>query len=156
MKLPEEISTFISRKIELENYCLPHFYPEPDNIEKFQEGYKFNSITGEDFTGENEGDFKKNWYVICSDYANDPFFIDITEQTENYPVYFAWHGAGKWEPIKIAENITAFSDKLELLTKVETEQTGIQEKIRQYIDLENDFWKEVYCEYEDYEEDEQS
>lgn len=90
MKFKEELGKLINLKIKLDNYCLPHFYPENiDLLNEFQEGYKFNSISR-----RKEGGFKDNWYVLCSGYANDPFFIDISEYEKKFPVYFAWHGRG--------------------------------------------------------------
>ena len=94
MKIPKEIKEFIAESIELENLCLPHFYPDVNSFEKFQTGYKINGVTGEKITGEKKGDFQESWFVICSGYSNDLFFIDINEEEDNFPVYFAWHGAG--------------------------------------------------------------
>lgn len=147
MKLPELIKQFITKKIELINYCLPHFYPEVDSFESFQIGYKIHGNTGEKITGEKEGDFKDNWFVICTGYASDPFFIDINEEKDNFPVYFAWHGAGNWTPIKTANNITQFTEKLMWLKEVESSNDNIRNIIKDKIDLNNEFWQEVYNEY---------
>ncbi|MDH7444806.1 SMI1/KNR4 family protein [Aquimarina sp. 2201CG14-23] len=152
MKLPKEIQEFISKGVELENYCLPHFYPELDSFEDFQIGYKVNGVSGEKETGTKEGDFKEAWYVICSAYANDPFFIDITEMNKNFPVYFAWHGAGKWTAIKVAENISDFSNKIKLLKDLETSNDDIRKEFKKNFDVNNEFWKEVYDGYEEEEE----
>lgn len=147
MKLPNLIKEFITRKIELTNYCLPHFYPEIDDFESFQIGYKINGNTGEKITGEKEGDFKESWFVICSGYAANPFFIDMNEENEKFPVYFAWNGAGNWSPIQVAENLTQFTEKLIWLKEVESSNENIQDIIKDKIDLSHEFWKEVYNEY---------
>ena len=47
MDIPQEIKDFISRAVELENFCLPHFYPKVNSFEDFQIGYKTNGNTGE-------------------------------------------------------------------------------------------------------------
>jgi len=152
MNLPREIQSFISEKVELENYCLPHFYPELNSFEDFQIGYKINGVSGKKETGDADGDFKENWFVICSGYASDPFFIDITEIDKGFPVYFSWHGAGKWIAIKVAENINDFSKKLRFLKDLETENNNIQEEFRKTFDMNNEFWLEVYHGYEEEEE----
>ena len=154
MKIPELIVSFINKSISLENFCLPHFYPKIDLFEEFQIGYKVNGNSGEKITGEAKGDFHENWFVICSGYSNDPFFIDINEEEENFPVYFAWHGTGSWVPIKVSENISEFSNQLNFLKELETNEEQIQEKLKAKIDIKNEFWAEVYNEYEEYDEDE--
>ncbi len=149
MDIPNKVKEFIAKKIELENFCLPHFYPEINKFEDFQIGYKVHGNTGEKITGENEGDFKESWYVICSGYSNDPFFIDMNEEKENFPVYFAWHGAGSWNPIKVSKNIIEFGNQLEILKNIELSDENAQDKIKEKFDLNNEFWLEVYNEYED-------
>lgn len=153
MEIPSEIKKFITKKIKLENFCLPHFYPNISNFSDFQIGYKVHGNTGEKITGENDGDFKESWYVICSGYSNNPFFIDMNEKNENYPVYSAWQGAGSWQPIKVSKNIAEFGNQLEVLKKIELSDENTQEKIKEQFDLNNEFWLEVYNEYEEYEDD---
>lgn len=153
MEIPNEIKAFIAKKIELENFCLPHYYPDLNNFNDFQIGYKIHGKTGEKVSGENEGDFRESWYVICSGYANDPFFIDINEKNESFTVYFAWHGAGNWTPIKVSENISDFSHQIELLKKIEWSEENIQDKIKEKFDLNNEFWMEVYNEYEEFDDE---
>ncbi|MEN7547206.1 hypothetical protein AAG747_04760 [Rapidithrix thailandica] len=153
MKIPEKIKEFIEKRIELENFCLPHFYPEIDSFEAFQVGYKIHGNTGEKITGEDQGDFRESWFVICSGYSNDPFFIDIHEENENFPVYFAWHGAGSWNPIKVSNSIHEFSNQLEWLKEIESMDENIQKRIKDKMDLSNKFWAEVYSEYEECEDE---
>lgn len=154
MNIPEEIQKFINKGALLENYCLPHFYPTLNSFEDFQIGYKIHGRTGESITGNEKGHFKQEWYVICSGYADDPFFIDITEVDQGFPVYFAWHGTGKWTPIQVTENLTSFSDKLEVLKELEANSDNIQQDFEKLFDLNHEFWKEVYHSYEKEEEEE--
>lgn len=153
MKLPKEIEDFISRKIELENYCLPHFYPDLDSFEDFQIGYKTNGNTRGKITEEKKGEFIENWLVICSSYANDPFFINITEENQNFPIYFAWHGIGNWKPIKVSKNISEFSKQLDFLKKIELSDKDNQSELKINFDLNNEFWNEVNNEYEEYDDE---
>ena len=152
MKLPEPILDFINQKIKLRNYCLPHFYPTPESFDKFQIGYRIDGNSGEKITKEGPGEFHEDWYVICSGYADDPFFIDITEQDHNYPVYFAWHGAGDWMPLLVADSITTFSAYLKLVKTIEDSGADEQPEIAKHFDINEVFWQEVYNEYEKFEE----
>lgn len=150
MNIPKQIKEFLTKRIELENFCLPHFYPSINSFEDFQIGYKTNGNTDEKITGEKEGDFRENWFVICCGYSNDPFFIDIDEKRENFPVYFAWHGAGSWKPLKVSKNILEFSQQLNSLKELELNGENIQNKLKESFDLDSEFWTEVYNEYEEY------
>lgn len=152
MKIPKEIRAFVRKKMKLKNYCLPQHYPRVGllgNFEKFQVGYKVDGLTGKKLTGEKEGDFRESWLVICSGYANDPFFIDMEEETQNFPVYFAFHGAGSWKPMKVAESITVFAQQLQQLKKLEQKKKNIQAEVEKSFDLTNPFWLEVHKEYQE-------
>ena len=148
MNLPNEIKEFLLKKVEFENYCLPHFYPEPDAFDEFQIGYKIDGVSNKDITGENNGDFSKNWYVICTAYAADPFFIDITEEDNIYPVYFAWHG-GDWKPIRIANSIEEFTNILMQLKGLEENRDTLLDELEKHFDIKDEFWSEVYSSYQE-------
>lgn len=60
-----------------------------------------------------------DWYVICTNYFDDPFFVNITEVEQNYPVYYSQHG-GNWIPTKVADNITTFAAILSKLKELES------------------------------------
>ncbi len=148
MEYPKEIINFIELKLTLDNYCLPHFYPENiQQIENFQDGYKFNSLTGKNLIGEKEGDFKENWLVICSGYANDPFIVDISQSHSGYPVSFAWHGTGKWDLLLVTDSLKYFTEQLNLLKEIELKAKDRQLEMEKHFDLTQPFWKEVYNEY---------
>lgn len=141
MELPQKIKNFIEEKIELENMSLPWNYPSADKFNDFQAGYRFDAQTNENLTGQ-KGEFKENWFVVCSNYFSDPFFIDISEI--DFPVYYAQHGAGNWTPIRISENIEAFSDQLKQIKELEEDRPLLLEKLKNEFDLENELWNEVY------------
>ena len=147
MNIPKLIEKFIQKEIEFESYLLPNFYPKVEVFLDFQAGYKEHGNTAETITGEKKGDFKESWFVICSGYARDPFFIDYSEAEKNFPVYFAWKGAGSWTPIKVADSILEFTDQLLQLQKWQSDSASIQTKIKQYFDIKNECWSEVYMEY---------
>ena len=143
MELPQEISDFIEEKTEMANTALPWNYPSIDNFNDFQAGYRYNAITLESLIGE-KGGFDENWFVICSNYFDDPFFIDISEIENGFPIYYAQHGAGSWTPIKISGNINEFSNQLKEIKEIEENRDLLLEKLKIEFDLENELWKEVY------------
>ncbi|MDJ1482600.1 SMI1/KNR4 family protein [Cytophagaceae bacterium YF14B1] len=127
--------------------CLPQKYPKPDTFEYFQAGYRYDAITHKSLVGPNEGDFDKNWYVICSNYFDDPFYVDFSEGDKEFPVYFSWHGAGNWMPVKVAETLSEFSDFLTIIKNIEADSQQAVKYLEEHSDLTNEFWKEVYVEY---------
>jgi hypothetical protein len=59
------------------------------------------------FTGENAGDWKRDWFVIaCEDLLGDPIFVDLSEP--GLPVFTAAHGEGEWNPVLIASSLRGF------------------------------------------------
>ena len=143
MELPQQIENFIEEQIEMDNMTLPWNYPTIEKFDEFQAGYRYNSITKEDLT-EKQGEFHRNWFVICSNYFDDPFFIDITEIENNFPIYYAQHGAGKWTPIKISKSIIEFASQLRELKNLENNKSAYLKHLQSNFDLENEMWKEVY------------
>lgn len=152
-QLHSKIQNFLIQKTELNAGNLPQIYPTIEEFEEFQIGYKIHGWTKESLTGNNEGDFKESWYVICSNYCDDPFFVDFLEEEKDFPVYFAFHGSGGWTPIKISENIQDFSKHLMNIKEIE----NIKEKVLSYLsknfDIKNEFWKEVYQEFSEINEE---
>ena len=93
---PHEIELFIASKVVVGNRasCLPEDYPQLNELQAYQEGYRW--LTGESLVSTKPGDWQPGWYVIARNYFDDPFFIDINEQTTGFPVHFALHGTGRW------------------------------------------------------------
>lgn len=143
MELPEKIKNFIQEKTEMTNMTLPWNYPSIDTFDDFQAGYRFDANTLENLTGQ-KGEFNEKWFVICTNYFQDPFFIDTSETENDFPVYYAQHGAGTWTPIKISENITEFTDQLKEIKALEDDRDLLLDKLKNEFDLENELWEEVY------------
>lgn len=134
MELPPAIQSFCRQQLTLDNLCLPQHYPDMDHFHAFQAGYRYHGNTGEPLTSDQPGQFQPGWYVICSNYFGDPFFIDINEP--GHPVYFSFHGAGTWTPIKVADSIERFTQQLLSLQEDEHNEA--------LFDLSNEFWKEAH------------
>ncbi|UPO90152.1 MULTISPECIES: SMI1/KNR4 family protein [Bacilli] len=116
--LNEDIEIILSKIEELESYDVEIEVDDPEiesisihlfSIEEFEEGqlgYRMDE-DGNSLTGDNEGDWKENWYVIGYDeLVGDPIFIDI--KNKNYPVLTAIHGEGDWEPEVMYSSLNEF------------------------------------------------
>jgi hypothetical protein len=79
----------------------------PNELASGQVGYSI-SPTGEDLSGDKNGDWRRAWLVIGYDETcGDPIFIDRAE--EGYPVYTAVTGKSRWDPQRIAVSLVAFA-----------------------------------------------
>ncbi|MCY4780344.1 hypothetical protein ORI89_11835 [Sphingobacterium sp. UT-1RO-CII-1] len=128
----------------IENLSLPEYYPEPGQVLAFQAGYAFNAVSGESLQGGREEDFKESWLVVAANYFADPFFIDFNEAEEGFPVYFAFHGAGRWTPIKVADTIAGFQERLRIIFDNKFDQAYLLDFVRDIGCEGNAFWEEVY------------
>lgn len=60
-------------------------------------------------------------------------------------MYFAYHGAGSWEPIKVADDVTKFEEILTVLAALK--KPCSLEAIAPLVDLNNDFYRELADDY---------
>lgn len=139
-----ELIAFFKNTYTIKNLCLPENYPKLETIFDFQDGYTYNSVTNTFLYVEREGDFKESWLVIATNYFADSFFIDFDEADQNFPVYFAYHGAGKWSPIQISDSILTFQQKLRSIYQHRFNKVELIKIIEKEVDSPNEFWEEVY------------
>ena len=145
MQIPNLIRNFIRKRIVSECILLPSLYPEEGEFESFQEGYRLvNHKTGEELAGDAPGQWRKSWRVIARNGMDDPFFVDFALGDAS-PVYFAYHGAGSWEPIKVADDIVKFEEILTALAALEPPCS--LEAIAVLADLNNEFYRELADDY---------
>jgi hypothetical protein len=79
-------------------------------LQERQLGYSIGA-GGRSLTGVKDGDWRSSWLAIGNeDLCGDPIFIDTA--APGYPVYTAVHGEGRWEPVPIAQSLTAFREAL--------------------------------------------
>ena len=143
MQIPNLIRNFIRKRIVSESVLLPFYYPEEGGFESFQDGYRLASRkTGEELADDTPGQWRKSWRVIARNGMDDPFFVDFALGDAS-PVYFAYHGAGSWEPIKVADDIVKFEEILAALAVLK--KPCSLEAIAPFTDLNNEF----YCELAD-------
>jgi len=75
---------------------------------------------------------------------DDPFFVDFALGDAS-PVYFAYHGAGSWEPIKVADDIVKFEEILTALAALK--KPCSLDAIAPLTDLNNEFYRELADDY---------
>lgn len=121
-------------------YTTVNLYPT-EELEDAQVGYSV-SDSGESFTGEKEGDWRKEWFVIGSeDLCGDPIFVELTKP--ELPVFTAIHGEGDWNPVLIASSFKAFINALEEIehvaqgrqNPVELERNQVSESATPHVQL---------------------
>ena len=145
MQIPNLIRNFIRKRIVPESILLPFFYPEEGEFESFQEGYRLvGRKTGEELADDTPGQWRKSWHVIARNGMDDPFFVDFALGDAS-PVYFAYHGVGSWEPIKVADDIVKFEEILTALAALEAPCS--LEAIAVLADLNNEFYRELADDY---------
>ncbi len=141
MQIPNLIQNFIRKRIVSECILLPLSYPDEGEFESFQEGYRLASRkTGEELADDTPRQWRKSWRVIARNGMDDPFFVDFALEDAS-PVYFAYHGAGSWEPIKVADDIVKFEEILTALAALEAPCS--LEAIVVLADLNNEFYREL-------------
>ncbi len=148
-----EIKDFLDKGIEFENiFDLPQFYPKKGELDEFQYGYRYNPIEKESLIGDKEGDWKGNWFVICTNDCDDPFVIDISEKAIHYPVYFARHGEGSWSLEKISNSLHEFKTTLMAIKEIENDYSLVIKYIEK--NQKGNFWLEIIAELQAEQEDE--
>lgn len=146
------ILQFLKESVIIEGLALPENYASAEHIYYFQDGYHYNSVENKVLTDDVPGGFKPDWVVLASNYFADPFFIDLSEAKNDFPVYFAYHGQGDWKPIQVAESLKAFQKVLNDIQNLRADKTSLIDYCNENIDLGNPLWKEVYTSIEEEEE----
>ena len=141
IEIPKELIELLNKNPipKLEEEITDFYFIKSDRLKDAQENYRVDEITGEDITGNEKGDWKKEWLVIGSGVADDPLFIDLNEEEKGFPIYTAANGAGEWLPYKVSNSIVSFVKILKILNKmVGTQQfdgDNFLEKIEKYTDV---------------------
>lgn len=139
-----DLVNYFTTNYYFENLSLPENYPTIDNILDFQDGYRYNSVNEASLISDKQGDFKDSWLVIATNYFADPFIINLDEVDLNFPVYFAMHGAGKWELQQISNNINIFQDTLKVIYENRFDRDFLVSYFEKLSKNNIEFWDEVY------------
>lgn len=143
MEIPLLLMQFLENKTQAGPMMLPFHYPDAAMLEGYQSGFRYHGITGEDLTAEAPGGWRPGWYVIALNGLGDPFFIDFREAQNGFPVYYAEHGAGYWEPVKVADGLAQFSEFLQKLRALARDEQAGLDYVFSRADEGNPFWSEV-------------
>lgn len=139
LNIPELILQFIETQTVTSIMLLPFHYPKKDEWETYQSGFRYHGISGENLTSTKEGEWQPGWMVIALNGMDDPFFIDLNEEVSGFPVYYAPHGAGRWDAIALGFRIVAFGHFLEQMKKAGTDKAACL----QLVEQDNPFWSEL-------------
>ncbi|MGC3953079.1 MAG: hypothetical protein QM804_02300 [Propionicimonas sp.] len=127
---------------EQTNLVLPWSYAAAEDWTPFQLGYRVHGNTGDPLVSETDGDWQPDWWVIAANYFADPFFIDLREDAEGFPVRYAPHGAGRWDAQVVAGSVAEFAAWLRTLAELSDrplEAARFAETCLPY----SEFWAEV-------------
>ncbi len=143
--LPKDIAHFIAAAVVSGDLVLPWNYPESGELAEFQTGYRWHGHTGECLVSTEPGGWQPGWLVIAQNYFGDPFFIDRGEEITGFPVYYAPHGAGRWDAVMVARSCRHFGMLLAALREFPADPDGANALncIEAYADPANPLWREV-------------
>lgn len=154
LNIPQLILQFIENPIETGTMYLPFHYPKKDEWEEFQIGFRYHGLSGKDLTSTEEGKWQPGWQVIARNEMDDPFFIDLNEEASGFPVYYAPHGAGRWDAIALGFNIASLSGFLEQMEKAGRDKAACLQLVDLSTDVRNAFWLEFRTFIQEWEDEE--
>lgn len=142
-RFSEDVGEFLAARPVVGEAMLPAFYPEPEGFDALQIGFRSDGVTGRSLVSHGPGSWQPGWYVIALNELDDPFFIDIDERDDGYPVYYAPHGAGRWNATPIAASISRLADILSTLQSAKDSGLEFLKALEAETDVSNPFWCEV-------------
>ena len=145
--LPTAVRQFIEEAIVPGSMPLPCHYPRPDDWDGWQIGFRCHGLTGEDLVGTSPGAWQPGWYVIALNGFDDPFFIDLDEEAQGFPVYYAPHGAGRWDAERVSPSLHRFTEILAALHDIGADEMAAQNYLEREVDLAGELWREVLEHY---------
>lgn len=155
LNIPQLILQFIENQTVTSTMYLPFHYPKKDEWEEFQSGFRYHGLSGEDLTSTEKGKWQPAWQVVALNEMDDPFFIDLTEEASGFPVYYAQHGAGRWDAIAIGFNIASLGLFLEQMEKAGTDKTACLQLVDLSTDVRNPFWLELRTFIQEWDDEEE-
>lgn len=154
LNIPHLILQFIENQTVTSTMYLPFHYPKKEEWEEFQSGFRYHGLSGKDLTSTEEGKWQPGWQVVARNGMDDPFFIDLNEEAAGFPVYYAQHGAGRWDAIVLGFNIASFGSFLEQMQKAGKDKTACLQLVDHATDVRNPFWMELRTSIEEWDDEE--
>lgn len=139
--VPDAILAFITEAVIPGDLTLPFHYPQPEQWHAWHCGFRWHGVTGESLVADTAGMWQPGWYLIALNGLDDPFFIDLNEAADGYPVYYAAHGAGRWQAERIATGLHAFQSLLRQLCHADEATTLAL--LDAHTEADSPFWLEV-------------
>ena len=140
---PDEIRRFLEAGIVVDGSVLPVRYADPDCFDEFQVGFRVHGVSGQSLVSDSDGGWRSGWYVLALNELDDPFFVDLADRGNGYPVYFAEHGAGAWASEIVAPSLAVFAERLAALQAAAHNRALFADALRGLSSAEP-FWKEAH------------
>lgn len=144
--LPDAVRAFLEAAVTPGEMTLPFHYATPERWGEQQRGFRVHGITGEDLTASRAGEWQPGWVVIALNGFDDPFFIDVSESAQGFPVYYAPHGAGRWNAECIAPTLASFSERLLALRDAADDDAAFLHYLDTLPGAQSPFWSDVRSE----------
>lgn len=142
--LPRAVRRFIEDAIVAGDVALPFHYPRPEHWQGWQSGFRYHGITGESLIATTPGEWQPGWHVIALNGFDDPFFIDLGEEAQGFPIYYAPHGAGRWNAELAAPSLQRFGEWLTALRDLGDDDAAARQLIETEAGLDTELWNEVF------------
>lgn len=139
--IPDAILAFITAAVIPGDLTLPFHYPQPEQWHAWHCGFRWHGVTGESLVADTPGMWQPGWYLLALNGFDDPFFIDLGEAADGYPVYYAAHGAGRWQAERIAPNLHAFQTLLDQLCHAD--EAAALALLDAHTEADSPFWLEL-------------
>lgn len=141
--LPAAVRQFMEAGVVAGDMALPFHYFRPEEWEGLQSGFRWHGITGESLLATTPGEWQPGWYVIALNGFDDPFFIDLGQAAQGYPVYYAPHGAGRWDAQGVAPSLQRFGEMLAALRDQGDDDVAALRWMQAEVDPSTELWREV-------------
>lgn len=141
--MPTAIRQFVEAAIVCGDMALPFHYPRLEEWAGWQSCFRFHGITGESLVAAAPGEWQPGWYVIALNGFDDPFFVDLGEAEQGYPVYYAPIGAGRWDAQTVAPSLQRLSELLAALRELIDDDAAACRFIEAHTDTRTKLWREV-------------
>lgn len=142
--LPHAALQFIEAALVAGDMALPFHYPRAEQWEGWQSCFRYNGRTGESLVAATPGAWQPGWYVIALNGFDDPFFIDLGEEAQGFPVYYAPLGAGRWDAQQAAPSLQRFGEMLAVLCGIGDDDAAALRWIEAEVGLTTALWREVF------------
>jgi hypothetical protein len=134
MDVPDAIADFLDEAVVLDNVFLPQCYADGDDVAAFQDAFR------------DDRGWLESWCALGHNHQAEPFFVDCDEAPD-FPVYFAYRGSGRWDPVAVADTLADFAYLLGRLQDLEADPREAAQWLEAKVDLDNEVWGDIWSFY---------